>query len=370
MFFQIGFAVFLILAAYVYLRIRMLLWSPRQRFIFTILYLLFAFSFLFTEPLAHVTGVSWSVPVLLAGYLTLPFMLYLFLSVLLFDVIRGINALIHAVPMDVFAEKKIRVMTLILIFLLPAIVVTAGTIHNSTIRMSPYEIQVPRRSSRSEQLKIVVASDFHLRDMTPDGLVPSFVDKVNTLDADFLLIPGDMVEGDRTDEQLERFSRELRRIRTRHGVFATLGNHDSHRTTARLDFYNDSQIEVLQDTARDIGGMCTLVGRKDGRSEDRRTIDDLMNDVSDTLPVIVLDHRPTDYRSISAAGADIVVSGHTHYGQLWPINYIISRLYDLDWGYRKFGDTHAFVTSGVQVWGPPVRTAGNSEIMLVTVGLR
>jgi len=66
----------------------------------------------------------------------------------------------------------------------------------------------------------------------------------------------------------------------------------------------------------------------------------------------------------------VQLSGHTHNGQLFPINYIIKSMYDLSWGYMKKGNTHFFVTSGLQLWGPPVRTAGKAEIMVINIGFQ
>jgi predicted MPP superfamily phosphohydrolase len=60
-------------------------------------------------------------------------------------------------------------------------------------------------------------------------------------------------------------------------------------------------------------------------------------------------------------------SGHTHEGQLFPINLIVQNIYELSWGYQKIRNTHFFVTSGLRLWGPPVKTAGKSEIMLVEI---
>ena len=367
MFLQIGLTVILLLNAYTYLRIRALFWNPRQRLLFTIGFPILVFSFLIIEGLAHTGVPPWFTTILLAGYLTLPYLLYLFLSVLLVDVLRGINKLVRAVPRDTLDGKTARIATLAFVFIIPALVVLSGASHNSTIRVAPYDVQIPRKAAHQDRLKIAVASDFHLRESTNPHLMPDFVDMVNALDADLLLIPGDIVEGDRSEEQLEQFSREFRRIRTTRGVYATLGNHESHRRAAtHLDFFARSSIGILQDSGVVIEGMCTLIGRKDSGNQQRKSIKDLMNGSADSLPVIVMDHKPTDLRNISDSGADITVSGHTHNGQLWPINYITNQIYDLGWGYRKINQTHAFVTSGVQVWGPPVRTAGNSEIMVIT----
>ena len=88
------------------------------------------------------------------------------------------------------------------------------------------------------------------------------------------------------------------------------------------------------------------------------------------MPVIVLEHRPTDLDKVSLSGADILLSGHTHNGQLFPVNLITKYYYELSWGYKVKNHTHIFVSSGIQVWGPPVRTAGNSEILIVNVRFR
>jgi predicted MPP superfamily phosphohydrolase len=85
------------------------------------------------------------------------------------------------------------------------------------------------------------------------------------------------------------------------------------------------------------------------------------------MPVILMDHRPTQLREVSQTIADVQVSGHTHYGQMFPVNLITHTVYELSWGYKKIKNTHFFVTSGLRLWGPLVKTAGKSEIMLIDV---
>ena len=93
----------------------------------------------------------------------------------------------------------------------------------------------------------------------------------------------------------------------------------------------------------------------------------MMKSVDSTLPVIMIDHRPTELEQIGKAGVDISFSGHTHDGQLFPLNLILRNMYPLVYGYKKFTNTHSFVTSGIRLWGPPVRTVGKSEILVVDV---
>jgi predicted MPP superfamily phosphohydrolase len=193
------------------------------------------------------------------------------------------------------------------------------------------------------------------------------VNLVNSEDVDLLLLPGDLLEGDRQNEQLPEFERLFRAIHTKYGVFASMGNHESHRGKTVEDFLQASNIVLLRDTAVVIDGAFSLIGRKDNHSGDRKAIVELMRMTPGNLPVIVLDHRPTDIEGISITGADMLVSGHTHHGQLWPINFITELVYDVSWGHKKIRDTHVFVTSGVQLWGPPVRTTGDSEIMMIDI---
>jgi uncharacterized protein len=173
---------------------------------------------------------------------------------------------------------------------------------------------------------------------------------------------------------LTGFIHLFRQIKTKYGVYACPGNHETHgwyRKNIKSDFFDKANINLLEDTFEVVNNSFCLVGRNDRRSNKRMPIDILLNKIPDHLPVIVMDHRPTNLEQVSQHGrVDIQLSGHTHYGQLFPLNYIILNIYELGWGYKKIRDTHFFVTSGIQLWGPPVRTAGNSEIMVINVDFK
>jgi len=92
-----------------------------------------------------------------------------------------------------------------------------------------------------------------------------------------------------------------------------------------------------------------------------------MKDAADSLPVILLDHRPTELIETSKTVTDVQLSGHTHDGQMFPINLITRKVYLLSKGYMKIANTHFFVTSGIRQWRFPVRTTGKSEIMVIDI---
>jgi predicted MPP superfamily phosphohydrolase len=368
MFFRLGLVILLLPSLYVYFRLLPLFSTRRHRILFTLFLLCLLAPSLGTEMLSHSTYGDSSNVLLITGYCSLPFLLYVFLSVLLRDILLGMNRLFKFVSADVLKSTRVRKATIWIVLLFPLLVVVNGRLHYSTLVVNRYHIRVPKQSSTMQHIKVALASDLHIKSWTDMGFMKRFVDLVNSEKADLLLLPGDLVEGDRQNEQLLEFEKLFRAIRTTYGVFASMGNHESHGGGTAEDFFHASNIAVLRDTAVVIDSAFTLIGRNDGRADNnRRTIEDLMRTVPRNLPVIVLDHRPTDIERISKTNADMLVSGHTHYGQLWPINHITGFIYDVNWGYKKIRSTHIFVTSGLQLWGPPVRTAGDSEIMMIDV---
>ena len=369
MIFRYAFVIYLILNLYVYLRVLSLGTPRRHKIVITLVAVILVAAFPLTETLSHSSLSNVSGPILMLGYLTLPFLLYLFLLVLCRDIILGIVRLLKLVSAETMRSRRVRLVTLCLLLAIPAAIVVGGRFHFSDMSVNEFHIAIPAKSSPLHRLRIALASDFHLKESTEQQAMDRFVELVNSANADILLLPGDMLEGDRQDGQLEEFERKLRGVRTTYGTFASPGNHEFHGGGGGFDFFSKAGIIVLQDSTVIVNGAFTLVGRNDNHIAARKTIGELIQSAVDTLPVIVMDHRPTDIRAASTAGPDILVCGHTHHGQLFPFNFITDRVYELSWGYRKFDNTHVFVTSGVQVWGPPVRTAGDSEIMLIDVTL-
>jgi hypothetical protein len=218
-------------------------------------------------------------------------------------------------------------------------------------------------------VKIAFASDFHLRKTTDRLFMERFIERVNAAKPDIVLIGGDVLEGDRQGGRLAEFEAQFSRLKPKYGVYGVPGNHDLRGPNART-FFDRAGIRLLQDEVEKIENTFYLVGRNDGRFGGRKSIDELLRHCDQDLPVIVLDHRPIDLDNVSRSGADLLLSGHTHNGQLFPLNLLARRRYELSWGYKLKNRTHVFVTSGVQTWGPPVRTAGASEILIINVSFR
>ena len=146
-----------------------------------------------------------------------------------------------------------------------------------------------------------------------------------------------------------------------------LGNHEHYAGQDKGNFFDKAGIKILSDTNIVIDDGFNLTGRNDSHIRTRKEIGELLKSVNDSLPVILIDHRPTELDQVSKTSTDVQLSGHTHNGQLFPINLITRKVYVLSWGYKKIANTHFFVTSGIRLWGPPVRTTGKSEIMIIDI---
>jgi len=82
---------------------------------------------------------------------------------------------------------------------------------------------------------------------------------------------------------------------------------------------------------------------------------------------IVLDHQPHSFAESKENDIDLHLSGHTHNGQIFPFNLIVSKIYELGYGYKKSGNTHYFVSSGLGLWGAPIRIGTRSEIVSIVL---
>lgn len=306
---------------------------------------------------------------ILAEYL-LPFYLYVFLSLVVFDIFLLINRIFRIVPLSRLRLPKVRNWCFLSLLMISASIVAGGIINYKTIRISEYKIGLNRRSSSLQHLKIAFASDLHLQERTNIDFVKRFVSKILEIKPDLMIYGGDILEGDGGFSEMEPLISVLREIRTKYGVYTVPGNHEFYGGQENGSFFSGAGIDILCDSVVIIDSSFTLAGRCDSHLDSRKYAQDLLNKAPSSLPVIVVDHRPTELDQVSLTKADIQLSGHTHHGQLFPINLITEKVYELSWGYKKIRNTHFFVSSGVSLWGPHVRTAGKSEIMVINVDFR
>ncbi len=354
---------------YLFFRIRSLFISKSFYWLYTVIYLMLALFYPITQTFEHrQMNLAMQAVSVVANYL-LPFFLYLFLSMLVFDLFLLMNKLTGIVSPNMRKSFTFRFYSLLSILVVSVGVVIVGVINLNSIRVSKYRVEIPALKSKTDHLRIVFVSDIHIQQNLRAGFIRQYLRKVNALQPDLVLYGGDIIEGGSQGESRARIERIMRQVKSRYGVFGVPGNHEYYGGNGQTDFYRESGITLLQDTILKIDSICYLAGRKDAHTGKRKTLIQLFRNCEHDLPVILLDHRPTELHQANRTITDVQFSGHTHNGQLFPINLITRSLYELNSGYLRIGDTHFFVSSGLRLWGPPVKTAGKAEILLVDLDL-
>ncbi len=355
---------------YLFLRTMNLFINKRYRLLYSVIYLAIALIYPLTQGFSHrEIGVVQQF-FYAAGNYILPFYLYLFLGMLLFDLFLLINTWAKILTPERRKSFRFRALAFSILCVISLTVIIGGIINLHTIRLTHYRLVIPARSGVPGKIRAVFIADFHLNEQSSPRFVRKFVRKVNAQHADIVLYGGDIIDGSRNAAKMDTIEHVLRNIHVPLGSFTVLGNHEYYSRQQNGRFFSKAGIKLLRDSVADIAHSFYLAGRDDEHAMHRKSAGELVKGLNPPLPLIVLDHRPTDYENEQKAGIDLVLSGHTHDGQLFPINLITNRVYELSWGYMKKGNTNFIVTSGLQLWGPPVKTAGKAELVIIDMEFR
>ena len=152
------------------------------------------------------------------------------------------------------------------------------------------------------------------------------------------------------------------------------GNHDDSysrgKDTSLETLLTDNGIHILSDSARLIDNRFYVIGRRDRSQKGRRELKELISGLDTSKYMIVLDHQPADYDAEAATAADLVLSGHTHGGQLIPATFVGEWLgmNDNTYGYERRSDTDFIVTSGIADWEIKFKTGTKSEYVIIEIG--
>ncbi|WP_010272751.1 metallophosphoesterase [Paenibacillus senegalensis] len=240
-----------------------------------------------------------------------------------------------------------------------------------------YEIAVQKKTKKRKNLVIAVASDLHLGTLVRKSYLQKLVEQMDHIKPDLILLPGDILDDDLEPFIAQNMAETMLELKQKAplGAYAVLGNHEYYGGKVKefVEKMAEIGIPVLKDESVLVDdGQLYIVGRKDKAAESsdperRQTVSALLQDLDKDKPIIVLDHQPHQLEQAAAAGADIMLSGHTHRGQLAPNHWITGRLFELDWGYKQKQTMHAFVSSGYGTWGPPIRIGTRSEIIRLVV---
>ncbi len=204
--------------------------------------------------------------------------------------------------------------------------------------------------------------------------------RINEAQPDMLVITGDFVDDSTTKQDMIDACEQLGKIDMKYGKFFCFGNHDmGYYSNERRGYSGEDLIaelekngvRVLQDEYEVVADNYYVIGRKDAGygQGDRTAIGELVSGLDADKYMIVLDHQPVDYEAEEASGVDLVLSGHTHGGQLWPLEYIQPLVSQNDnvRGHERRTNTDFIVTDGISDWAIKFRTGCKSEFNIIDI---
>ena len=288
------------------------------------------------------------------------------LFVMLFGLILDFFHLLLHYPLRKTKWKSVWQCGLIPV-LIAAVLIPCGYFHMRDVRETTYTVV---SETLETPTRILFVSDLHFGTAMDVERLQAYCGQMEAAKPDLVLLGGDIVDEATEEQDMRAAFAALGGIDSTYGTFFIYGNHDranynSNRTYSVQEL-NDaivgSGITILCDESAQAGEL-TLYGTEDA-SRHRLPAAELLKNAEADRFSLVLCHQPTVAEDYAAAGADLMLSGHTHDGQLWPIGYI-NALLGPKYGEYRFGDMTLIVSSGICGWGYPVRTQGISEYVIV-----
>lgn len=242
-----------------------------------------------------------------------------------------------------------------------------NALHTPQVR----NVQIPLPKLK-QQKRIAMVSDVHIGHILKADFLARIVERINALNADVVVIVGDLI-----DDDIAKVGKELsalKELASKEGVFYVNGNHEYyHGIVPIMEFMRSSGVRVLDNESLELSGF-NLAGVNDLASlRFGEYVPDLARTrqgINASKPSILLAHQPKFARLYDVGGFDLVLSGHTHAGQVFPMSIFVWLDQHYIHGlYQHTNETKLYVSSGAGFWGPSFRFLAPSEIVCIDLVL-
>jgi predicted MPP superfamily phosphohydrolase len=236
--------------------------------------------------------------------------------------------------------------------------------------VSTYEVTIQNLPVGLNGMVIVGLSDLHLGSLLGPHWLAERVSQVSAERPDLVVFIGDVFEGHSAPppELLTAFQRLTPPL----GVWGVLGNHEFHSVSKdKATFFESAGIHILRNTWAELRPGLVIAGLDDAPqgTDSAAKATPLSATLARRPPgaLLLLSHTPLPSETIAGAGVDLMLSGHTHGGQIWPFGYLVKMQFPLFEGRYEFGTSTAIVSRGAGTWGPRMRLWKPAEILRITL---
>jgi len=345
--------------------------SRETKILYTLIFLILASSFVAGKVLEATHSTVFSDILNIIGGFWMGFILYAFLLLLISD-IGGLVLRVPGIigPNNILIYRKWAFLGTLLISVL---LISGGFINAVIPVVKKYNVTINKFAGEVKNLRIAAVSDVHLGSIIRKRSLRKLSEIFREMKPDVVFLLGDIVDGELGPVMRGDLLKYFTIPETADGLYAITGNHEFIGGADRTIPYIESKgIRLLKDEMVILPGGIQVIGRldRDSRryySKERMPLEELMKNTNPKLPVILLDHQPLNLGESQKHDVDLQLSGHTHNGQMWPLNLITRKLYELSYGHLLKGSTHIIVSSGYGLWGPRIRSGSRSEVLLVNV---
>ncbi|MFZ9886622.1 MAG: metallophosphoesterase [Myxococcota bacterium] len=300
----------------------------------------------------------------------------LWLVALLIDVVLGALELPPLLPTDPEARRGVLVDSNIVVLVLLVLGSVVGSREaRRTPRVKRVTVPIAHLPRALEGFAIAHLTDLHIGPTIKQAFVRRVVDVVNALQADAVALTGDIVDASLAEARDDAAA--LGELRARHGVFYVTGNHEYyHGAEPWVSFLVAQGLRVLlneHDVLEHEGAQLVMAGICDfsaGSFVPSHRSDPVkaLAAAPAEAPRVLLAHQPRSGALVEQAGpVSLMLSGHTHGGQMWPWNLFVPLQQPLLAGLHRAFGTWVYVSRGTGYWGPPFRLGAPSEVALLTL---
>jgi predicted MPP superfamily phosphohydrolase len=231
-----------------------------------------------------------------------------------------------------------------------------------------YEVSLPGLPDAMDGTMLVALSDMHLGSQLGERWLAARIAQVKTQQPDLVVLLGDIFEGHGPPE--DQLIVTLKQLSAPLGVWAVPGNHEFHGG-GNMSLFEELSFKLLRNGWAEVRPGLILAGVDDltARRRNGQGGDPISQALVGRPPgaTILLSHTPWQAERAAKAGAGLMLSGHTHGGQIWPFGYLMRRFYPLLEGRYEVGGMTVITSRGTGLWGPRMRLWRPSEILRVTL---